>query len=86
MHLYNSLDMCKQTERQRVTERNLSTLMHACCIYVAAQTMQLEAHQRKSAASSSAVPPFDICSGQWEWTPDSKDAYVLRPFNCMPCS
>jgi len=47
-------------------------------LYALAQTMQLEAHQRKSAASGD-VPPFDICSGQWEWTPDSKDAYVLHP-------
>eukprot|EP00802_Teleaulax_amphioxeia_P002458 Tamp_02460.p1 GENE.Tamp_02460~~Tamp_02460.p1 ORF type:complete len:383 (+),score=72.91 Tamp_02460:71-1219(+) len=40
-------------------------------------TMQLEAHQRKSAASGD-VPPFDICSGQWEWTPDSKDAWQQK--------
>jgi hypothetical protein len=39
--------------------------------------MELELHERKSAASGE-VPPFDICSGQWEWTPDSKEAYV-RP-------
>lgn len=40
-------------------------------------TMQMEAHQQKS-ASSGQVPPFDICSGQWEWTPDSKDAWAQK--------
>jgi len=40
-------------------------------------TMALEARERKNAASGD-VPPFDICSGQWEWTPDSKDAWQQK--------
>mmetsp|Transcript_34563 Transcript_34563/g.50618 ORF Transcript_34563/g.50618 Transcript_34563/m.50618 type:complete len:494 (+) Transcript_34563:178-1659(+) len=40
-------------------------------------TMELESHERKQ-ASSGGVPPFDICSGQWEWTPDSKQAWQTK--------
>ena len=40
-------------------------------------TMELEKDEQKAAASG-AVPPFDMCSGQWEWTPDSKEAWAQK--------
>jgi len=37
----------------------------------------LEALERKSAAAG-AVPPFDMYSGQWEWTPDSPETWASK--------
>ena len=62
----------------RIIDCSFISTPDRCLLAGKNQIMALEAHERKNAASGD-VPPFDICSGQWEWTPDSKDAYVTNP-------